>query len=196
MRNGSLYGQWLWVSTKAACQLPNTGAGPQGHQCHGLPWLNDYGIYEVNAYRSSCLPSDPRGSLGAMENPDPVLERRRLMWRLAIRLTRLLMEGYGPILEAKGVTVSRDDVLMGLSVSQADLAGSPHNIASLAEIYGKSPATIMRWVDKFERVGVIYTTREGASRIIRVSPEWREEHGHLADQAIDDVMFIIKTLSI
>ena len=104
-----------------------------------------------------------------MENPDPVLERRRLMWRLAIRLTRLLMEGYGPILEATGVTVSRDDVLMGLSVSQADLAGSPHNIASLAEIYGKSPATTMRWVDKFERVGVIYTTREGASRIIRVA---------------------------
>ncbi len=106
------------------------------------------------------------------------------------------MEGYGPILEAKGVTVSRDDVLMGLSVSQADLAGSPHNLASLAEIYGKSPATIMRWVDKFERVGVIHTTREGASRIIRVSPEWREKHGNLADEAIDDVMFIIKALSI
>ena len=131
-----------------------------------------------------------------MENPDPVLERRRLMWRLTIRITRLMLESFIPLIEAKGITLTRDDVLMGMSVAQADLAGSPHNIASLADIYGKSSATTMRWVNKFEQVGVIYSTREGSSRIIRVSPEWREKHGHLADEAIDDVMFIIKTLSI
>ena len=83
-----------------------------------------------------------------------------------------------------------------IAVAQADFSGAPHNIASLADIYGKSPATTMRWVDKFEQVGMFSTTREGTSRVVRFSLEFRKKHGHLADKAIDEVMPLIKKIVI
>ncbi len=131
-----------------------------------------------------------------MENPDPVLERRRMMWLLTLRITRIMWDDLSPIVEVKGFTLSRDEVLLILAVAHADFGGSPHNIASLADLYGKSPATTMRWVDKFEQVGMFSTTRDGTSRIIRFSLEFRKKHGYLADKAIDEVMPLIKQLSI
>ena len=129
-------------------------------------------------------------------NPDPVLERRRLMWLLTLRITRTLWKDFTPIVEAEGFTLSRDEILLILAVAQADFSGSPHNISSLADLYGKSPATTMRWVDKFEQVGMFSTARDGTSRIIRFSLQFRKKHGHLADKAIDEVMPLIKQIVI
>ena len=129
-------------------------------------------------------------------NPDPVLERRRLMWLLTLRITRTLWKDFTPIVETEGFTLSRDEILLILAVAHADFGGSPHNISSLADLYGKSPATTMRWVDKFEQMGMFSTARDGTSRIIRFSPQFRKIHGHLADKAIDEVMPLIKRIVI
>ena len=131
-----------------------------------------------------------------MEYPNLVLKRRRLMWILTLRLIRRLWEDFAPIVEAEGFTLSHDEIVLIIAVDQADLAGSPHNIASLAKLYGKSRATTMRWVEKFEQVGMFSTTRERTSRVVRFSLEFRKKHGHLADEAINQGMPLIKQLSI